>query len=44
MVSFFWSARDYEIHEDEKDAYTWIAAKQVRWRVRDEFLGNKKII
>ena len=40
---FFWSARDYEIHEDEKNAYTWIAAKQIRWRVRDELLGNSKI-
>jgi hypothetical protein len=40
---FFWSARDYEIHEDGKDAYTWVAAKQVKWRVRDELLGNKKI-
>jgi hypothetical protein len=40
---FFWSARDYEIHEDGKDAYTWVAAKQVKWRVRDGLLGNKKI-
>lgn len=39
---FFWSSRDYEFHEDGKDSYTWVAAKQVRWRVRDELLGSKK--
>ncbi|AOY76024.1 hypothetical protein [Clostridium formicaceticum] len=37
---FFWSTRDYEIHEDGKDNHTWIAAKFVQWRVRDEFLGS----
>lgn len=41
--TFFWSARDYEIHEDGKDAYTWVAAKQARWRVRDELMGSKKV-
>lgn len=40
---FFWSARDYEIHEADKDCHTWISAKSVYWRIRDDFLGNKKI-
>lgn len=40
---FFWSAGDYEIHENGKDAHTWIAAMQVKWRIRDDLLGNDKI-
>ncbi|TYQ13392.1 UNVERIFIED_CONTAM: hypothetical protein Cloal_4467 [Acetivibrio alkalicellulosi] len=27
---FFWSSKDYEFHEEEKDNYTWIAAKFVQ--------------
>ena len=37
---FFWSARDYELHEVGKDNHTWIAAKFLQWRVRDELLGQ----
>ena len=40
---FFWSAHDYEFHEKEKDNYTWIAAKFVRWRVRDNLLGCNRV-
>ncbi len=40
---FFWSENDYEFHENDKDMYTWIAARFVQWRVRNEFLGSKMI-
>lgn len=39
----FWSARDYEMHESGKDKHTWIAAKSVRWRVREELLGGDMV-
>lgn len=40
---FFWSERDYEFDENDKDVRTWIAAKFVQWRVRDEKLGDKMV-
>jgi hypothetical protein len=40
---FFWNAKDYEINENGKDSSTWVAAKQVRWRVKDECLGAVNI-
>lgn len=40
---FFWSERDYEYHESKKDMNTWIAAKFVQWRERDDLLGSKMV-
>lgn len=40
---FFWSERDYEFLEEGKDKCTWIAAKVVKWRERDDTLGEQKI-
>lgn len=40
---YFWSAKDYEYIEEGKDDYTWIAAKKVKWRICDEYLGKKII-
>lgn len=38
---FFWSTKDYELQEADKESHTWIAAKSVRWRIRDDLLGSK---
>lgn len=40
---FFWSEKDYEYHEKGKDGSTWIAAKAVRWRVRESALGSEMV-
>ena len=40
---FFWSEKDYEFHDSDKDKYTWIAARFVRWRERDDLLGGKMV-
>lgn len=40
---FFWSAKDYEMKEEGKDEYTWIEAKNVCWRVRDELIGKDMV-
>ena len=40
---FFWSERDFEFHEKEKDESTWIAARSVRWRVKDNALGREML-
>jgi len=38
--TFFWSAKDYLLGDDDKDNCTWITAKQVYWRERDDLLGS----
>lgn len=40
---FFGSEKDYEFHDKNKNAYTWIAARSVKWRKRDDLLGNKMV-
>lgn len=30
-----------EFHDKNKNAYTWIAARAVQWRERDDLLGNR---
>ena len=40
---FFWSEKDYEFHDSDKDKYTWIAARFVQWRERDDLLGGKMV-
>lgn len=40
---FFLSTNDYEYYEDGKNDYTWIAAKEVKWRVRDDLLGGENV-
>lgn len=39
---FFWSEKDYEFHE-KKETTTWIAAKSVQWREREDALGEKMV-
>ena len=39
---FYWNSNDVLFREDRKVDYTWIAAKQVFWRIREGLLGNKK--
>ena len=40
---FFWSEKDYQFWRKDKDRCTWIASKAVKWRVRDELLGEEKV-
>lgn len=40
---FFWSEKDYEFYENDKDMNTWIAARAVKWRERGEALGNNMV-
>lgn len=40
---FFWSERDYEYNEKNKDKNTWIAASAVKWRQRDDLLGERMV-
>lgn len=40
---FFWSEKDYEYHEKNKDMSTWIVARAVKWRQRDDLLGEKLV-
>lgn len=40
---FFWSVQGYQINDEDKDKYTWIAAKKVRWRVVEELIGEETV-
>lgn len=40
---FFWSEKDYQFWREDKDRCTWIASKVVKWRERDDLLGEEKI-
>lgn len=40
---FFLSERDYEYSDYKKNERTWIAAKKVCWRERDDLLGDEMI-
>lgn len=40
---FFWSEKDYEFHDSNKDTYTWIAARFTQWRERDDLLGKNMV-
>lgn len=40
---FFWSEKDYQFFEENKNKCTWIASKAVKWRKRDDTLGKKEI-
>lgn len=40
---FFWSEKDYEFHDGNKDTYTWIAARFTQWRERDDLLGSQMV-
>ena len=40
---FYWSSFDCPYDHPEKNVHTWITAKEVSWRVRDDLIGDKKI-
>ena len=40
---FYWNSFDCPYENPDKEYNTWITAKGVSWRVRDELLGAKKI-
>ena len=41
--NFYWNSNDFPIHDDRKNDFTWILAKQVFWRVREDLLGDKQV-
>ena len=40
---FFWSEKDYQFWEEGKEKCTWIASKVVKWRERDDLLGEENV-
>ena len=40
----YWADDDsWDIDSEDKSEYTWVAAKDVRWRENDDYLGDKII-